>query len=471
MSAGIIAWGAYIARHRIAPAVIAGRKAADGGPERAVCWADEDSLTMGVEAARKCLAGRKRTDVGLVVFASTTHPFAEKQGAAQIAAVLGLSPAVRSADIGHSLRAGAQALSLAVDAVRSGSVEQALVIVADCRQGAPGSELERSGGDAAAAFLIGRDSVVAELAATVSQTEEIVATWRRARDRFTHGWEDRFTTQYGFLAPALAAGKALPAANGERLWALSAPNSRASAALARALKATPVTASADLLGKAGFCGAAHSPLLLAAALDAATEPGEIALVAHGDGAEAHVWRIVSPRPGSAVADTLAHREAIASAAVWRSARALDLTEYAPADDQGISATIHFRERAENNRLQGQRCACGEPQFPKGRVCIRCGKKDQFTPEDFAERGGHLVTYTLDAFFPSPTPPTAVGIVQVDNGPRIYLQVSDLGPANPQQGQPKLGMRLRFAFRRIHMAGQRPNYFWKAIPEATEGASA
>ncbi|QOV96419.1 OB-fold domain-containing protein [Novosphingobium sp. ES2-1] len=467
MSAGITAWGAYIPRHRIAPAVLAGRKPAEGAPERSVAWADEDSITMAVEAARRCLAGKGRDGIGLVAFASTTHPFEEKQAAALVSAVLGLPAAVRSVDIAHSLRAGAQALALASDAVRSGSVDQALVIVADCRQGAPGSELERSGGDAAVAFLLGRDGVVAELIATSQQTNEIIETWRRAGDRFTHGWEDRFATQYGQLSPIIAAAKALPEAQSDRVWAFSASNSRSLGTVTKSLRASPVQASSQILAKVGFCGAAHAPLLLAAALDSAEAPGEIALSVHGDGAEAQVWRVIAPRPATSVADTLADREPIASAAIWRAARKLDITEYPAADDQGIAATIHFRERAENNRLQGQRCTCGEPQFPKGRVCIRCGGKDQFTAEDFAETGGHLVTYTLDAFFPSPTPPTAVGIVQVAGGPRIYMQVTDLSGATPQ-----LGMPLRFVFRRIHTVGLRPNYFWKAVPAvAREGAQA
>ena len=146
----------------------------------------------------------------------------------------------------------------------------------------------------------------------------------------------------------------------------------------------------------------------------------------------------------------------------RRARELDASEYPPVDDQGISATVHFRERAEDLSLEGQRCDCGEPQFPKGRVCIRCGKKDQFRTEAFAERSGTLVTYTLDAFFPSPTPPTAVGVVQVEQGPRIYMQITEL----PEK-EPALGMRVRFAFRRIHQVGRRPNYFWKAVPEGSQ----
>ncbi|AZI36856.2 hypothetical protein NT2_05_04590 [Caenibius tardaugens NBRC 16725] len=457
---GIVDWGAYIAVHRLPVALLANRKV-EGGPERAIAWADEDSVTMAVDAARNCLKDRARDTIDLLIFASTTHAFAEKQGAALIATVLGLPKEVRTADIGHSLRGGAQALLLADDAVRSGRARQALVVIADSRMGASGSELERSGGDAAVAFLIGSDGVVARLTGHASHAEEIVDTWRRAGDRFTHSWEDRFTTQYGFLEPSAAVAAKLPdVADGtSRLWATSAPNRRAQGSLGKALKAEPATLAPGLFDTVGYCGAAHAPLLLAAALDNADMGQEIALIAHGDGAEALLFTVDHPRASRAVADALADRIPVASLAAYRRARKLDATEYPAADDQGISATIHFRERAEDLRLQGQRCRCGEPQFPKQRVCIRCGTKDAFAPEDFAERGASLVTYTLDAFFPSPTPPTAVGIVQVDNGPRIYMQVAGLSKEGPQPGMP-----LRFAFRRIHDAGQRPNYFWKALPE-------
>jgi uncharacterized OB-fold protein len=53
-------------------------------------------------------------------------------------------------------------------------------------------------------------------------------------------------------------------------------------------------------------------------------------------------------------------------------------------------------------------------------------------------------------------------VQVDDGPRIYLQITDLDGREPE-----IGMRLRFVFRKIHEVGKRPNYFWKAVPERIE----
>jgi hypothetical protein len=43
--------------------------------ERAICNWDEDTLTMGVEAARDALVGRDRTSITGLHFASTTFPF------------------------------------------------------------------------------------------------------------------------------------------------------------------------------------------------------------------------------------------------------------------------------------------------------------------------------------------------------------------------------------------------------------
>ena len=459
---GIASYGIYLPRHRVPLAVLSG-SAKDGGPERTLAWADEDSITMGLEAARRALAGQDRNAVDLLLFATTTHAFAEKQGAALLATALGLNKSVRTADVTNSLRCGASALLAALDAVEAGRAQQALVVVADMRQGAPGSDLERSGGDAAVAFLVTREGGRASFIGSATVTEELIDVWRRSGDRFTHSWEDRFASTYGQINPLIEAGKRLSAQHADQepenwIWSLSAANARSAASFSARLKLKPEAVQDGLFGAVGFTGAPHAPLLLAAALDRALPGNHIAMIAHGDGAEALLFRVTAPASAPALQPALEARIPVSTPSAYRKARALDLTEYEPVDDQGISATIHFRERAENLRLQGQRCRCGEPQFPKGRVCIRCGTRDSFVDEDFSERSGHIVTYTLDAFFPSPNPPTAVGIVQVDNGPRIYLQITDI-PAE----QIDIGMEVRFAFRRIHQAGRRPNYFWKAVP--------
>src|SRR4029077_11035854 len=98
--------------------------------------------TMGVAAALDCLHGVGRTTVDGVLFASTSYPFKEKQGAAIIAKALDLRRDVRPADLGDSLRAGTTALRTAADTVRAGSAKRVLVVAADTRLAAPRSAME-----------------------------------------------------------------------------------------------------------------------------------------------------------------------------------------------------------------------------------------------------------------------------------------------------------------------------------------
>ena len=93
---GISAYGAYVPYTRLPLALIAGRKAKDGGPEKAVAGHDEDTVTLGVAAALDCLAGIDRAQVDGVYFASTTYPLAEKQGAALIGAAQDIITALTS---------------------------------------------------------------------------------------------------------------------------------------------------------------------------------------------------------------------------------------------------------------------------------------------------------------------------------------------------------------------------------------
>ena len=122
--AGIVSYAAYIPPTRLAFATIGGREAKPGGPEKAVAWNDEDAVTMAVSAAVNCLRGFDREQVDGVMFACTSHPFEEKQGAALLARALDLPRAVRTADFSGSLRAGTSALRAAVDAVAAGTARR-----------------------------------------------------------------------------------------------------------------------------------------------------------------------------------------------------------------------------------------------------------------------------------------------------------------------------------------------------------
>src|SRR5438093_328994 len=152
---GITSYGAYVPMLRLPLAAIGGGTAKPGGPEKAVANWDEDAVTMAVAAAIDCLRGVDRASVDGVLFASTSYPLKEKQGAALVARALDLRRDVMTADMGDSLRAGTTALRAAADAVKAGSARRVLVVAGETRLAAPRSALEPNLGDGAAAFLLG----------------------------------------------------------------------------------------------------------------------------------------------------------------------------------------------------------------------------------------------------------------------------------------------------------------------------
>jgi len=448
---GIASYGAYIPQHRLSLAALGGRTAREGGPEKAVAWADEDSVTMAVTAALNCLRGLDRERVDALYFASTTYAFREKQGAALVARALDLRRDLHCADFAGSLRAGTGALRAAADAVAAGTVRSVLVVASDCRLGAPGSGLERSGGDGAAAFLLSDTEVIAELDASHALADEIVDLWRAADDGFVHSWEDRFVVQEGYVPRTVEAVQGLLEKSGR---------------VARQLGIDAGALAAPLFGQLGNAGVAFAPLQLAAALETA-KPGERVLVAnYGDGADAlafavteHVEKLEARR---GVSWHLARRRPVGSYDHYLKARGLGTSEWEMPPGLGLSATIHHRERGSDISFRGQRCnACGAVQFPIQRICESCFAKDDFEGYRLSDRQGKLVTYTLDYFFPTPEPPTVVGIVDID-GARIHMQVVNCRPEDV-----KTGLRLEFEFRSVHEAGGRPNYYWKATPQAEQ----
>jgi len=465
---GITAYGAYIPMLRLPLGALGGGTPKPGGPEKAVANWDEDAVTMGVAAAIDCLQGIDRATVDGVLFASTSYPFKEKQGAAIIAKALDLRRDVYTSDVGDTLRAGTNALRTAVDAVKAGSAKLVLVVVSDVRQAAPRTGLEANIGDGAAAFLIGADDVAVAVDAAHSIADEIVDVWRNEGDQFVHTWEDRFVVDHGYRACIKEAVRGLLEKTGldaqqfTRL-VLYGPDARAHGTAVRDLGFDPKTQVQDpLFGKVRNAGAALAPLLLAAAIEDAKADQRILLVGYGDGADAlalsttaQVERLEGRR---GVSWHLARRAELGSYDLYLRFRQLLATEHDRRAGAGLSATKHFRDRDTDVSLLGQRCRrCEQVQFPHQRVCFRCHAKDEFDPVRLSDRIGTVKSFTFDNFAGSPNPPMVAGIVEVD-GARLYIQMTDVNPK-----EVKLGMPVELTFRKIHEAGGSPNYFWKSTP--------
>jgi hydroxymethylglutaryl-CoA synthase len=465
---GILSYGAYIPPTRLPLGMISGGSPTPGGPEKAVAWNDEDAITLGVTAAIHCLADIDRSGVDMLIFASTTLPFQEKQAAALAARVLDLRRDIQTADQTGSTRAGTTALRAAFDAVAAGSAERVLVIASDARLAAPGSGLEINFGDGAAAFLIGQGDAIATLEECTAISDEVTDVWRPTGHDYAHTWEDRFVISESYLPNMRAAIASLIDRSGNPIGAydrviLYAPDARSHNAVASAAEISKKALQPPLFGQLGNAGAAFAPLQLIASLEGARPDQRILMVNFGSGADAMTFLVtehvhnLSPRRD--VTWGLAKRRAVARYDDYLKAKGLVATEWEAGTNPGLSATILFRERDDDLSFLGQRCrGCKAIQFPAQRVCESCYSKDEFDSVRLSDRIGKVITYTFDFFYPNPNPPTIVTIVEVD-GARIHLQIVDIAPEDLT-----LGQQIEFVFRRVHESGGRPNYYWKGIPK-------
>lgn len=465
--AGILSYGAYIPFNRLQRAAIGAalETKADKG-ERAIASFDEDTVTMAVEASRAALAGAAGASPTSLFFATTEPPYQEKLNAATIHAALDLPAQTRALDLGGSTRAGLGALLIAADASGSGA---ALAAISDVRQGAPEGSAEQSGGDAAAAFLMGSGKTIADIEATYSETLEHQALWRLPGEKFVRVWEERFalTQVYG---PLLAAGgkgvlkKAGITGADIAKAVVDAPNPRAGASLAKALGIASEKFVDPMLGTVGHTGTAHAGLMLASALDGAKPGDRILVISASDGVEAILFKvtdaIASYKPAAPVAKLIAAKRNDISYLRYLKWRGILQTEKPrrPDPDRPAAPPV-FRRRHWKFSFVGTECTkCGAKHLPPQKVCVQCGAVDEMKEVPFANRRGKVATYTIDRLAFTPQPPMVMAMVDFDGGGRVELEVTDCRPE-----QVDIGVELEMTFRRFFTADGVHNYFWKARP--------
>jgi hydroxymethylglutaryl-CoA synthase len=216
--AGIVGYGAYIPRNRIKSGEIARQWGKDPDAirkgllleEKSVPGLDEDTITISVAAGRSALA---RADIdpqriGAVYIGSESHPYAVKPSGTVLIEALGIAPEVHVADFEFACKAGTEAMFVALGLVESGRVEYALGIGADTSQGAPNDALEFSASAGGAAYIFGRENMLAEVLETYSYTSDTPDFWRREGQFYPrHG--GRFTGEPAYFKHVLGATRGL----------------------------------------------------------------------------------------------------------------------------------------------------------------------------------------------------------------------------------------------------------------------
>lgn len=474
---GIISYGGYLPYHRLDRSAVAELLGSGGGRgTRTVASYDEDSTTMGAEAARlmvRSLGHEIHPDS--LWFATAEPAYLEKTNATAIHAVLRLDTDVAVMDMGAAVRSGVGALRAAL-----GGTEETLVITSDLRNGLPTGTDESAGGDGAAAFLIGNDGaadgpIVAEFLGAGSASEEFLDRWRLPGENHSKVWEERFgETKYLPLVEHAwnqALKRAEVGLDDVDAVIVTGVNARAVRTTARRLGIDNHKLVDDLSAVVGNTGTAHPGLLLASALDQASPAEVIALVVLADGADVLLFRTTDALAAFVPARSIAAQVTAGGDIPY--GKFLRWRGYLPTEPprrpepDRPSGSAAGRSVGWKFAFVGSRDrSSGLLHLPPARVAMEGDHQDDMDPAPMADVPATVATFTVDRVSYSESPPIVAAVIDFDGGGRVPIELTDV-----EAGEVRLGDRVEMTFRRLYTADGIHNYFWKARPirePATEG---
>jgi 3-hydroxy-3-methylglutaryl CoA synthase/uncharacterized OB-fold protein len=466
---GIVSAAGYVPYRRLQRSAVAQVFGSGGGKgSRAVASHDEDTTTMGVEAARLALRSAPTVAPDALWFATATPAYLDKTNATAIHAALRLPTEVPAFDFGGALRSGVGALVSALKAEGSGTT---LVVVADIRDGMPTSADESAGGDGSAALVVADDGpghpVIAEYLGGASVTDEFLDRWRTVGDRRSKTWEERFgETRYvplGEQAWAAAMKAAGVTAEEVDKVVVTGMHGRAAKALVRKLNVDADRLIDDLSTTVGQTGSAHAGLLLTSILEQ-SEPGQlVALVALADGADVLVFRTTPAlarwSPAESITDQVAAGADLpyGKFLIWRGM----VTPEPPRrpEPQRVSSSAAWRNEDWKYGFVGSKDRTSEAvHLPPSRISMKGGAVDDMEPIGRADAIATIATYTVDRMAYSPSPPTVFAVLDFDGGGRFPVELTDVDPDRVE-----IGDRVSMTFRKLFTADGIHDYFWKAKP--------
>jgi len=459
---GILDLAAYVPYWRLNRSEIRATFGSGGGKgTRAVASFDEDTTTIGVEAARLL----NPTSPSSLWFATVAPAYLDKTNATTIHAALRLGSDVTALDWGGSIRSGVGAL---ITALRGN--DSVLVVTSDIRDGLPTSADESAGGDAAAAIMIGSDSdgsLLAEVLGSGSATEEFIDRWRLPGDRRSKVWEEKFgETRYlplGEEAWNAALKDSGTAADQVDHIIITGSHTRAVRSLPARLRLDSEKLVPDLSETVGYTGAAHAGLALAALMETVDAKKTIALISLADGADVLILRTT---------DALTKRKLKRSVAAQIESRAdvpygkflswrdwITLEPPRRPEPGRISASISSRREEWKYGFVGSRDRSSNAlHLPPARISMKGGAVDDMESAPMADAVGTIANFTIDRIAYSPSPPIVFAVIDFDGGGRSAVEMCDVDADSL-----KMGDRVEMTFRRLFTADGIHNYFWKARP--------
>jgi hydroxymethylglutaryl-CoA synthase len=457
MTVHIRAVGAAAPGLRLDASEIAAAWGRRGKGQVAACAPDEDTLTLGWEAATRALAagGVAADEVDAVFWGTSRAPFAEGPSLPFLTAAVGCAQGVGGALLSGSPHSGMEAMLAGADAVAAGTARVALVVASDAIRPSLGSSLEARCGAGAVAFVLATEAGAATIGARVTRTRPFVDRYRGDGELDTRDLYDARLFREEIFLPVIEGIVDELASFDVRAWSLPDPDGRLGSVVAKRANAG-APSSADVFATLGDTGAASSLLGGALALDSA---GAVAIVATGGGRTTGVLVAAdAPVPGAAaIADILTGGRAAGYAEVLR-ARG-QLVPGGETIPMGVppESAMFVRGADEMLGLLGGRCVdCGTISTPPSihPHCIACGGP-KLEPVALA-RGGQVHTYVVNYTMPAPfVAPLPIAVLDMDDGARLMLQVVGDGR------ELAIGTRVELVLRKYAHERGIPVYGFKA----------
>ena len=472
---GIKSYGAYLPKYLLPRELISKAWDFPSVPgTKAVCSADEDSLTMGVEAGIDCLTGIDPKTIDGLFFATTTQPYTEKSTASFVATVLDMRDNIVTADFTDSLRAGTSAICRAIEAIKANKdIKSILVIAADTRKPEPSTMWEFGYADGAAAILVAEEDTLAlEIQDYYSISANVTGPWKRAeKDKFIRTHEGKMDAKFyneavlSVMQGIMKRNNLQPADLGAVAYAYNNP--QVHARLAKIMKLPQGVAQNSLFFQLGDFGTVMPFLLLISALKRPKPDAKIIMVGFGDGADAILMQLVDKKAirslGKDRMALVGHQKSMATLKNYdwwlNNKELLEKDRYT----RKSSTVILWRETDSLYKLYGNKCTkCGTIQYPQMfPACYGCREMGPFEAVKL-KLTGTIFTYTLDHlvggdYYATPVPRV---VIDLDGGGRILVDMTEI--EKPEENV-HIGDKVELVFRKMHEGADFKNYYWKCRP--------
>jgi len=425
------------------------------GVMKAVCFSDEDAMTLAFEAAENI----PKQNIDGIFFASSTPVFHNRYHASFLADLLNLPQGILAIDFINSSRSGTDALLLANDLINSGKYKNILVIASDVHFPAIGKELATPFGHAACSILLSSDKGIAEITSAGSFSssfdEEFFYKGKNIQ------YDPRFSRDAGFktnmtssLKKFVLNPKPFDAVVLNSLYARMAGGIFAKVGFEEKQFAKDV-----LTSKIGNAGAVHALLLLINEIE--NEKKNILLADYTNGTNFFEIKNNCTLKGKCFQDQLKNFESVNSYQDYlllRKAGNFNSAKY-ETKEMFSSEMMQEREKGTLQYLKGLKCEkCGTIYYLKSARCKKC-KCEKFSEVQLSKTGS-VYTFTSEHYFPTSFPPITMVVVDLDGGGRLTVQQTDT--MYPERNKIEIGSKVKLVLRKMIENDAKPNYFWKAV---------